>query len=308
MECFATGLIVFLFPLIAGVLIIFPLIIFSFTFSKAAIMGAPNAWQQAVQVITSGSFVPFRTAHLWFIYYLFMFSLLGWFIDTLFNKVPDVRDRVDALFKKIVLSFWLRLICSNLLTFLCLYWMGSALLKTNNTFDIDLTVFVTYFMFYGMGWMLYRADCLKQLSNHCWLQLGIATLLFLISMFVPWPNEPWVLLVKQVITALYTPLFVVGFIALFLTYFSNYSPRLSYLMEASYWVYIIHLPIAALIPGLIAGFALPAMVKFLIVFSITTLICFVSYHYLVRSYFIGKFLNGKTFKPKKSFSELVAVE
>jgi len=70
-------------------------------------------------------------------------------------------------------------------------------------------------------------------------------------------------------------------------------------MEAAYWVYIIHLPIVAFMPGLISGLAIPVFFKFLISLSVTTVICVVSYHYAVRNTFIGMFLNGKVHSPIK---------
>ena len=72
-------------------------------------------------------------------------------------------------------------------------------------------------------------------------------------------------------------------------------------MDSAYWVYIIHLPIVSFIPGLQAGFALPAIAKFLITLLTTSVICLVSYKYLVRGSFIGMFLNGKVHKRKKEF-------
>ena len=40
---------------------------------------------------------------------------------------------------------------------------------------------------------------------------------------------------------------------------------------------------------------LPAMVKFIIVFSVTTVACFASYHYLVQRTWVSRFLHGKRF-------------
>ena len=62
-----------------------------------------------------------------------------------------------------------------------------------------------------------------------------------------------------------------------------------------YTVYLLHLPLTAFLPGLIGEWNLPAVVKFLIVVVITTIICFVTYNYFVRSTFIGKFLNGRKY-------------
>jgi uncharacterized protein (DUF983 family) len=79
-------------------------------------------------------------------------------------------------------------------------------------------------------------------------------------------------------------------------------------MDAAYWVYIIHLPIVAFVPGVIAGIALPAVVKFAITFSVTAIICLASYKYLVRGTFIGMFLNGKVYKKKKYEEDLAQAE
>jgi peptidoglycan/LPS O-acetylase OafA/YrhL len=68
-----------------------------------------------------------------------------------------------------------------------------------------------------------------------------------------------------------------------------------YLSDASYWVYLIHLPFAVFIPSLIVDWPLSATVKFFIVLLSTGIICFVSYHYLVRTTAIGQFLNGKKY-------------
>jgi ABC-type antimicrobial peptide transport system permease subunit len=120
-----------------------------------------------------------------------------------------------------------------------------------------------------------------------------------VANFVPWPDEEWVLRLMQLFTAVYGTLFIFGFIAFFITYFSHYSRWLNYQMDAAYWVYIIHLPIVAFVPGVIAGIALPAVLKFAITFSTTAIICLASYKYLVRGTFIGMFLNGKVYKMKK---------
>jgi hypothetical protein len=65
-------------------------------------------------------------------------------------------------------------------------------------------------------------------------------------------------------------------------------------------VYLLHLPLTVILPGLIADWNIPATFKFLFVVSITTVICFVTYHYLVRSTFIGAFLNGRRYTKKLS--------
>ncbi|MES2647791.1 MAG: acyltransferase family protein [Bacteroidota bacterium] len=289
-----------LLPFLAGVLIVYPLVVFAFIYSRSAFAAAPSPSGNAFSFIVSGDFLPFNIVHLWFLYFLVMYAVVGCLLAMAFNKKTAFTESANKIFKYVLENFWLRLLCMALVFFLCLYWMNTPYIKTNNKWSIDPATFITYFVFFGTGWMLYLTNSLESLKQYPIWQLSIAVMLFLISTFAPWPANIWVLHSKQAFTAIYTSLFIFGFIAFFLTYFNSYSPRLGYIMDASYWVYIIHLPIVAFIPGLLAGFALPPALKFAITLSLTTIICFATYKYFVRATVIGMFLNGKVHKQKKT--------
>jgi len=288
-----------LLPFLVGVLTIYPLIIFSFVYSGAAFAGSASPAAAAWQLLLSGEWLQFSLAHLWFLYFLAMFSVLGWLIAMVFKKSSSFTIAFNQFFTKLFKHFWLRIIAMMALYFACLYWMGSSGIKTNNKWAVDPATFAIYFLFFGAGWMVFTTKTLPHLSKYPIWQLGMATVLFLIGNLSPWPEASWVLMAKQLFTAVYGTLFIYGFIALFNTRFSHYSRWLNYQMEAAYWVYLIHLPIVAFIPGLMAGVDLPPVVKFLITFSGTAIICMLSYKYLVRGSFIGMFLNGKVYKSKR---------
>ena len=55
-------------------------------------------------------------------------------------------------------------------------------------------------------------------------------------------------------------LFIFGFTGLFIRYASQHSAIMRYVSDSSYWVYLLHLPLTAFIPGLIAGIAMPAFI------------------------------------------------
>jgi len=84
--------------------------------------------------------------------------------------------------------------------------------------------------------------------------------------------------------------------AICIRFFRNQSEKMRYISDASYWVYIIHVPVTHFIPGLFHGVAINVFVKFIISSILVTVICFASYHYFVRGSFIGQFLNGKKYK------------
>ena len=91
------------------------------------------------------------------------------------------------------------------------------------------------------------------------------------------------------------PCFIMLILSLFIKLYNAESKKMRYISDASYWVYIIHLPLAHFIPGLFHKSNMNVFLKFGISSLIVTVICFTSYHYLVRSSFIGKFLNGRRY-------------
>lgn len=292
-----------LLPFLAGVLIIYPVVIFAFTFSHSVFSGANAPLNDALEFILSGKFLPFNVAHLWFLYFLMMYAIIGCLIAMAFKKNTGFTTSANNLFTSILKSFWFRLLSMTLLFFLCLYWMGTPAILTNVDWAIDPAIFVTYFIFFGTGWIIFTTNILNKIAGYSIMQLVIATLLFLGSIVVQiqWSEASWILPVQMLFTAVYSALYIFGFISFFLKYFNLFSQRLSYLMDASYWVYIIHLPIVAFMPGLITDLSLSPLVKFVVTLSTTSIICLASYEYLVRGRFIGKFLNGKVNKQKKEF-------
>ena len=125
-----------------------------------------------------------------------------------------------------------------------------------------------------------------------WLNVIVAIILFTLSYIFSNDLDD---IIRGVLSAFIISLFVFGITGLFIRYFSSFSQRMRYISDSSYWIYLIHLPFTIIIPGLIASLELHAIGKFLITLILTTIISTASYHYLVRSTFIGKFLNGRTY-------------
>ena len=90
-------------------------------------------------------------------------------------------------------------------------------------------------------------------------------------------------------------LLIFGITGLFIRYGSHHTKRMRYISDASYWVYLIHLPLTAILPTVVWKLPIGAIPKFLLVVLGTIIVCFVTYHYAVRNTFIGKFLNGRKY-------------
>ena len=90
---------------------------------------------------------------------------------------------------------------------------------------------------------------------------------------------------------------VVLFLGAFVKWGAQPRPWVSYLSDASYWCYLVHLPIVVALQILVADLAWPGLLKYAIVMTGTIAACLGSYHAAVRYTFIGAALNGPRERP-----------
>jgi peptidoglycan/LPS O-acetylase OafA/YrhL len=83
-----------------------------------------------------------------------------------------------------------------------------------------------------------------------------------------------------------------GLIGAFHRFFRNPSPTVSWLADASYWMYLIHVPLVMVAQLLVRQWPLPANVKFLLILAMVTPIMLATYRWCVRFTPIGSLLNG----------------
>lgn len=83
-----------------------------------------------------------------------------------------------------------------------------------------------------------------------------------------------------------------GLIGLFHRFCSRPSPVVSWLSDASYWMYLAHLPLVMGGQLIIRDWPLPAVTKFLLLMAAVTAILLASYQWCVRYTLIGTGLNG----------------
>ena len=83
-----------------------------------------------------------------------------------------------------------------------------------------------------------------------------------------------------------------GLIGVFHRFFRNPSPTVSWLADASYWMYLIHVPLIMVAQLLVRQWPLPASVKFLLILAMVTPLLLATYRWCVRFTPIGSLLNG----------------
>lgn len=95
------------------------------------------------------------------------------------------------------------------------------------------------------------------------------------------------------VVALATYASAFAFIGLCVTVFKRASAVIRYLSDASYWTYLIHLPLVMAAQVLVLDLAAPWWGKMGVVIASVTAVCLITYELLVRHTFVGKALNGR---------------
>lgn len=287
------------FPFIVFLILLWPTILFSFAYTEAVIAGSETAFSDTIAYFSDPrAFIPQRTFHLWFLYYLAMITFVTVAIALVLNNFSRITSQINRVFNAIFKHPLLRLLVFTSVTALGYVAMDTYSVATSTSFVPDIDTFIYYFIFYGIGWIFYSSkEHLDSFMRYDWLSVFVATLLFCVYFFME-DTLPYasILILKSVMVWL----FIFGISGVFIRYWSNHSAVMRYLSDSSYWVYLVHLSFTAYLPSFIADWAIPATFKFLIILTTTGIICFVSYHFFVRGSFIGKFLNGRTYSKKLS--------
>jgi len=92
-----------------------------------------------------------------------------------------------------------------------------------------------------------------------------------------------------------------------LKFLSGHSAVRRYLADASYWVYILHLPLVMLAQVWVQGWPAPWWAKLAGVSLGVFAVCLITYELLVRHGFMGKWLNGRRIPWRKPAADPAAV-
>ena len=290
-------------PFIVFLFLLWPITIFAFGYTNAVFSQLENPFEKALESLKSVSdFLPKTTSHLWFLYYLSLITGTTVILGLLLKNVQKLTKGLTKTFNWLLKRPFVRVIFFSALIFLTLIILETSMVDASVSLIPDRNTFIFFLLFYLIGWVLFKSkQHLKTFILYDWICTISAIILatiqgLIIQIYGLEPNSNSVILI--LFSSVIVCLFLFGITGLFIRYGSNHSAKMRYISDSSYWVYLIHLPLTAIIPAFIWDLPFPAFLKFLIVLSLTTIICFVSYHYFVRNTFIGKFLNGRKYTGK----------
>jgi glucans biosynthesis protein C len=253
-------------------------------------------WIAAIAQDTSGAREPppWTTMHLWFLYYLFLFNLL----TPLLAKLPTPKW-TWILERPLGWLFLPLLLVPGVM-------IAGAPIPAPESFVPAVWPFLFYGPFYAIGWQLAGQNALlAKLTAKPWPMLGISLVIFVLyynSMptldlgladptALPTENQTHPLAI--LCTAYLSVLLTFTAMGLGRRYFDQRNAYLAFIADASYWLYLIHLPIVLFIQTLLIPVEMSVWIKLIITLSVTFVACMATYVVFVRYTPIGWLLHGK---------------
>ena len=252
-------------------------------------------------------FPAFPLTHLWFLYVLLIFyaailalSATASALDRS-GRLGRAADRAVGVLAGQPLGVVLLAAPAVIALVLTPNWMAWFGVPTPDSSLVPNAAAISaYFTAFGFGWLLHRRVDLLEVLRRRWppnLAVGVACSLagFAIVGVAPLmhPLTGWPMFAFAGIYGLAAWSWSFAVIGLALRFMADLSPVRRYLADASYWLYIVHLPLVMALQTWVAPLSWPWPVKFAVILGLAFPVMLGSYELLVRHSFIGAILNGR---------------
>ena len=241
--------------------------------------------------------------HMWFLYYL-IWLVVG------FMGVAWIAQKL----KLKAVPGWFIASPYRLLWLLPATFIPQALMTMSFGADTAIGIvpwppkMLYYAIFFGFGAVCFGREEFEEKVGRLWpMCLGLAVPAFILAYYLFTvrtstyaagfaENQAQIIqshLLCTAFTVTYTWLTIFGLIGFFRAYCSGENPRIRYFSDASYWLYLMHLPIIMGLQTWVSDWQYPSAIKFIGICAVTTGILLVLYEIMVRYTWIGTMLNGK---------------
>jgi peptidoglycan/LPS O-acetylase OafA/YrhL len=248
----------------------------------------------------------FTLTHLWFLYVLLQIYVL--FLAARFALVRtldrdgQVAARLDRGASALAGSRWLLPVLAAATAVVLLAMRHWGIDTPDRSLLPHPAVLLLYGGVFTCGWWLQRNPALMTTIQARWTRHLVAGALLAIPVVLLIGLEPTAAgsahgrLVTAVYALLYAALlwaWTLGLLGVFLRVCRNESRVWRYLADASYWVYIVHLPIVCSLQVWLSRYGFSCWAKFGLVLVVAVPVCLLSYHLVGRSTPVGLLLNGR---------------
>ncbi len=295
-------------PFVAGWCILRPLIVSGWVMGGESLRGEVHilnglkAGFQTLGLLPSGLFTG---SHLWFLYYLLLITAMVLAVRAAAGLLPGLHsgaarwaDTTVAWIAKSRFA-WPAL---SLPTAACLWHMSSWGMDTpDKSLVPHVPALIVYGGFFTFGWLLHRRQ--ELMERFARLTTGRVVLCvasvggtIALSGYQADPGHPQIGLIRAGFAFSYAMMMwslVALSIGLFKRFLDRPSKVVRYIADASYWLYLIHLPIVIWLQIAFAELPFHWSLKLIAISLLTIAVSLVLYDLFVRSTLIGKTLNGR---------------
>lgn len=244
-------------PLVVGMLTVVPLA--NFLVIGAAAIWPRNEALPPKRELDLANVFTLTPRHLWFIAYLLMISLIAIGAWLAIQRAPGLGLAINRGFRGLMRSWWTVPVLASISAAILITktgWVAGG--TASNSLIPAPTLFAYYSFFFFFGWLLSgQSDLVDGLKRGAWWRLGAGVLLALPAFLLFYDNgdftgnvgTPGVL--AEIDELRIYGLFTVGLVC-WLTLFGIWgvlaryvrkeSRPLRYLSDASFWIYLVHIP------------------------------------------------------------------
>jgi len=232
--------------------------------------------------------------HLWFLKNIFIYVILlsPVFFYLVSNKNGFLVRGLKNLFKNLLG-----------LLLIVIFFVMEALLVNPEVYELYAMTWHGFFLgilafFFGFSFILSGRTFWPMILKWRWLFLSLALILYLVR-FVEFQLKS-----PNYLMAIESTMWIFAIFGFAYKYLNRPSKGLSYLSQAAYPVYIIHMIFLYLGSYMILPLEIPTILKFILLVVFTSLGCFALYEFVIRRvYFIRPLFGLKRIKKTKSFKK-----
>ena len=250
----------------------------------------------------------FPLTHLWFLYVLLLCYIAALTLRAVLGRSDAVRHAADACVRMLASPIGPLLLALPLGAAMSMHaqwyaWFGIP--TPDQSLYPNLAACVAFGSAFGFGWLLQRQPALLQHWATRWpLHLAIALLATIGCLWHAGLAPRLVPATRDIADLAYALAYAIAgwswtfaLVGLGLRFLSGHNRVRRYLADASYWIYLAHLPLVMALQVAMSRVQWPWFVEFALTLAVAMALLLISYDLFVRNGFIGAWLNGRR-KPR----------
>ena len=292
-------------PLVAGWVILTPAILFVWSWGANKVFNGNPPPPPAMPA----GFFPLW--HLWFLYQLLVLYVAVIAVRSIalrFDTGRKLRQLADRLVPRSIGNlagvFVLGAPLAITLIWLPMWFYGQGIPTPDTSLIPSVPATVGFGTAFAFGWLVNRSAGALAAMTQRWqqhLSIGVLATIYLVYVVHSTPMaQPG--LTKNLFAYAFGVAvwgWVLGLTGAALRFLPGYNATRRYIADASYWIYLAHLPVVAALQVWVGHWPLHWGVKYPFVLLTSFAVLFLSYHFLVRPTFVGVLLNGRKYPLRK---------